>query len=188
MTEIQNLLHNPRPGVPGGNEFKAGPYATVTYGAGRVTVTATQTYAYAQCVVTLPAGDYVYSAWLRGDAGSDNTTTTQNRGLYVIVDGEFIAHQPFSGRDKRYTTKFHLDTETTVSLRLAGPHTVGEALAWYAMILATKQDYDAMRAMTDNAGNPLNLTWFDGNTYPRSGGGLSLLAVYPHHLALEVVA
>lgn len=188
MTEITNLLHNPRPGMPGGAEFKAGPYATVAYGADRVTVTAKQTYAYAQCHVTLPAGDWVYSAWLRGDAGSSDTTTTQNRGLYVIVDGEFVAHQPFSGRDKRYTVQFHLDTETTVSLRLAGPHTVGEALAWYAMILATKQDYDAMRAMTDNAGNPLNLTWFDGNTYPVTGGGLSLLALYPHHLELEVVA
>lgn len=171
MREIRNLLHNPRPGMPGVAEFTAGPYATVAYGAGRVTVTATQTFAYAQRDVTLPAGDWVYSARLRGDAGSSDTTTTQNRGLYVIVDGEFVAHQHFSGRDKRYTVQFHLDTETTVSLRIAGPHTTGESLSWWGMILASKQDYDDMRALTDANGDPLNLTWFDGDTYPRSGGG-----------------
>lgn len=167
MTEITNLLHNPRPGMPGGAEFKAGPYATVAYGAGRVTVTATQTFAYAQCDVTLPADDYVYSAYLRGDVGSTTATTTQNRGLYVIVDGEFVAHQSFSGREKRYTVQFHLDTESVVSLRLAGPAAIGESLAWWAMLLASKQDYDVMRALTDANGQPLNLTWFDGDTYPR---------------------
>lgn len=188
MREIRNLLHNPRPGMPGGSEFKAGPYATVTYSTGRVTVTAKQTYAYAQRDITLPAGDWVYSAFVGNYTGSDECTTTETRGLYVLANGNFIANDPFSGQDKRYTARFHLNAETTVSLRLSGPHTVGESLSWWGMILASKQDYDAMRAMTDNAGNPLNLTWFDGNTYLRSGGGLSLLAVYPHHLALEVVA
>lgn len=57
MSEIRNLLHNPRPGMPGSKEFKAGPFATVAYSAGRVTVTATQTFAYAQRDITLPAGD-----------------------------------------------------------------------------------------------------------------------------------
>ena len=28
-----------------------------------------------------------------------------------------------------------------------------------------------MLALTDANGQPLNLTWFDGNTYPSSGGG-----------------
>lgn len=167
MTEIQNLLHNPRPGVPGGNEFTAGQYATVAYSAGRVTVTATQTFAYAQRAATLPAGDWVYSAFVGNYTGSDECTTTENRGLYVVVNGKIHENQPLTGIDKRYTLQFHLDTETTVSLRLAGPHTVGEALAWSAMILASKQDYDAMRALTDANGDPLNLTWFDGDTYPR---------------------
>jgi hypothetical protein len=38
------------------------------------------------------------------------------------------------------------------------------------MILASKQDYDAMRALIDANGDPLNLMWFDGDTYPRVGG------------------
>ena len=59
MTEIRNLLHNPRPGMPGGAEFKAGQYATVAYSAGRITVTATQSFAYAQRDITLHAGDWV---------------------------------------------------------------------------------------------------------------------------------
>lgn len=171
MTEIQNLLHNPRPGVPGGNEFKAGQYATVTYLQNKVKVTATQSYAYAQRDITLPAGDYTYSAFVGNYTGSDTPKTTSNRGLYVIVGGEFVAHEPFSTADKRYTVSFHLDVETTVSLRLAGPATIGESLSWWGMLLASKQDYDAMRALTDAAGKPLNLTWFDGNTYPRNGGG-----------------
>ena len=167
MTEIRNLLHNPRPGMPGGSEFKAGPYATVTYLQNKVRVAATQSYAYAQRDITLPAGDYTYSAFVGNYTGSDECTTTQNRGLYVVVNGKIHENQPFTGIDKRYTLQFHLDTESAVSLRLAGPNTVGESLSWGAMILASKQDYDVMRALTDAQGQPLNLTWFDGDTYPR---------------------
>lgn len=167
MTEIRNLLHNPRPGMPGGAEFKAGPYATVTYLPNKVKITATQTFAYAQCDSTLPAGDWVYSAFVGNYTGSDECTTTQNRGLYVVVNGQIHENQPFTGIDKRYTIQFHLDTESAVSLRLAGPHTTGESLSWWGMLLASKQDYDVMRALTDANGQPLNLTWFDGDTYPR---------------------
>ena len=81
MREIRNLLHNPRPGMPGVAEFTAGPYATVAYSAGRVTVTATQSYAYAQRDSTLPAGDWVYSAFVGNYTGSDTPKTTGNRGL-----------------------------------------------------------------------------------------------------------
>ena len=167
MREIRNLLHNPRPGMPGGNEFTAGPYATVAYSAGRVTVTATQTYAYAQRDITLPAGDWVYSAFVGNYTGADTPSTTENRGLYVVVNGQIHENQPFTGIDKRYTIQFHLDTESAVSLRLAGPATIGESLSWWSMLLASKQDYAAMRALTDANGQPLNLTWFDGDTYPR---------------------
>ena len=167
MSEIRNLLHNPRPGMPGGAEFRAGPFATVTYLPNKVKITATQTFAYAQRDITLPAGDWVYSAFVGNYTGSDTPKTTGNRGLYVIVGGGAIGHEPFSTADKRYTASFHLDTETTVSLRLAGPATIGESLSWGAMILASKQDYDVMRSLTDVSGQPLNLTWFDGDTYPR---------------------
>lgn len=167
MSEIRNLLHNPRPGMPGGNEFKAGQYATVTYLPNKVTITAPHAFAYAQCGMTLPAGDWVYSAFVGNYTGTDTPSTTQNRGLYVVVGGNIHENQPFTGIDKRYTLQFHLDTESTVSLRLAGPATIGESLSWGAMILASKQDYDVMRSLTDANGQPLNLTWFDGDTYPR---------------------
>lgn len=167
MSEIRNLLHNPRPGMPGVAEFNAGPYATVAYSAGRVTVTATQTYAYAQRGITLPAGDWVYSAFVGNYTGADTPSTTEDRCLYVVVNGQIHENQTFTGIDKRYTLQFHLDTESAVSLRLAGPEAIGKSLSWWGMILASKQDYDAMRALTDAAGKPLNLTWFDGDTYPR---------------------
>lgn len=167
MSEIRNLLHNPRPGMPGGAEFKAGPFATVAYSAGRVTVTAKQTYAYAQRDITLQAGDWVYSAFVGNYTGADTPSTTENRGLYVVVNGEIHENQPFTGIDKRYTFQFHLDAESAVSLRLAAPATIGESLSWWSMILASKQDYDQMRSLTDANGQPLNLTWFDGDTYPR---------------------
>lgn len=167
MREIRNLLHNPRPGMPGVAEFTAGPFATVAYSAGRVTVTATQTYAYAQRDSTLPAGDWVYSAFVGNYTGSDECTTTENRGLYVIVNGQIHENQPFTGIDKRYMIRFHLDAESAVSLRLAAPATIGKSLSWWGMILASKQDYDQMRSLTDANGQPLNLTWFDGDTYPR---------------------
>ena len=167
MREIRNLLLNPRPGMPGVAEFTAGPYATVTSLPNKVKIAATQSYAYAQRDITLPAGDYTYSAFVGNYTGSDTPKTTGNRGLYVIVGGGAIGHEPFSTADKRYTASFHLDTETTVSLRLAGPATIGESLSWGAMILASKQDYDVMRSLTDVSGQPLNLTWFDGDTYPR---------------------
>lgn len=166
MNEIRNLLHNPAGRRAGGHEYTAGDFATVSY-EDRVTVTARQSFAYAQRGITLPAGDWVYSAFVGNYTGSDECTTTQNRGLYVVVGGNILSHQPFSGTDKRYTIQFHLDTETTVSLRLSGPNTVGESLSWWGMILASKQDYDQMRSLTDANGDPLNLMWFDGDTYPR---------------------
>ena len=73
----------------------------------------------------------------------------------------------FTGIDKRYTLQFHLDAESLVTLTMVGPSTVGESLSWSRMILASKQDYDAMRALTDANGQPLNIEWFDGDTYPR---------------------
>ena len=167
MREIRNLLHNPRPSVPGVAEFKAGQYARVAYSAGRVTVTATQRYAYARCAVTLPAGDWVYSAYVGVYTGTDTPSTTGDRGLYTVFNGEVYANLPFTGIDKRYTLQFHLDAESVVSLRLAGPEAIGKSLSWWGMILASKQDYDAMRALTDANGQPLNIEWFDGDTYPR---------------------
>lgn len=182
MTEIRNLLHNPRPGMLGGAEFKASPYATVTYLPDKVKITAKQSFAYAQRDIILQAGDWVYSAFVGNYTGTDTPSTTENRGLYVVVNGKVFANRPFTGIDRRYTLQFHLDAESVVSLRLAGPNTVSESLSWWGMIMASKQDYDVMRTLTDANGQPLNLTWFDGDTYPRSGGGLSLLAVYPHRL------
>ena len=167
MLEIRNLLPNPRPGVPGREDFKASEFATVTYLPNEVKITTKQAAAGAQCDIMLPAGDWVYSAFVGNYTGSDECTTTETRCLYVVVGGKIHANQPFTGIDKRYTLQFHLDTETKVSLRLAGPHTVGESLSWWGMILASKQDYDAMRALTDAHGQPLNIEWFDGDTYPR---------------------
>lgn len=166
MSEIRNLLHNPAGRRAGGHEYTGGDFATVSY-ADRVTVTARQRFAYAKRDITLPAGDWVYSAFVGNYTGADTPSTTENRGLYVVVGGDIHAHQPFTGVNKRYTVQFHLDAESVVSLRLAGPNTVGESLSWWGMILASKQDYDVMRALTDANGQPLNLTWFDGNTYPR---------------------
>lgn len=117
--------------------------------------------------ITLPAVDWVYSAFVGNYTGTDTPSTTENRGLYVVVNGKMSANQPFTGIDRRYTLQFHLDAESVVSLRVTGQNTTGESLAWYAMILASKQDYDVMRTLTDANGQPLNLTWFDGNTYPR---------------------
>lgn len=51
-----------------------------------------------------------------------------------------------------------------MTLVLPGPSTVGESLSWSGMILASKQDYDAMRALTDTNGQSLNIEWFDGDT------------------------
>lgn len=50
------------------------------------------------------------------------------------------------------------------------------------------EDWEHVRSLYDHG--RLSYPWFDGDTYPRSGvgGGLSLLALYPHHLELEVVA
>ncbi len=166
MSEIRNLLHNPAPRRAGAREYTGGDFATVSY-EDRVTVTARQSFAYAKRDITLPAGDWVYSAFVGNYTGADTPSTTENRGLYVVVGGKVHANQPFTGVDKRYTLPFHLDAESVVSLRLAGPDAIGESLSWWGMILASKQDYDAMRAITDANGNPLNLTWFSGDTYPR---------------------
>lgn len=168
MTEMRNLLHNPRPGMPGASEFVSrSPSAEVSYTSGRIRVKALDTYAIATRTITLPAGDWVYSAYMGDYSGSDTCSTTEGRGVYVIANGGWLSHAPFAGIRKRYTTKFHLDAHTTVELRLSGPSTVGESIDYRSLLLASKDDYDHMISLTDSAGNPLNITWFDGDTYPR---------------------
>ena len=169
MREIRNLLLNPRPSVPGCNEFRSDASGKVTYLPNEVKITTQRTGASATGYVELPAGDWVYSAYVGNYTGSDECTMPANKCLYVIVDTPFYAR--FTGVDKRYMVQFTLYEERTVQLLLRGPSTVGESLSWSRMILASKQDYDAMRALTDAHGQPLNIEWFDGDTYPRDSGG-----------------
>ena len=172
MLEIRNLLLNPRPGVPGCKEFGTIAEDTiVTYLPNEVKVTTVDMGGGAVCDITLPAGDWVYSAYVGNYTGSDECTTPGGIALAVLAGTPFYAR--FTGVDKRYTLQFPLYEESAVTLLLPGPSTVGESLSFSGMILASKQDYDAMRALTDAHGQPLNLEWFDGDTYPRnnSGGG-----------------
>ena len=169
MSEIRNLLLNPRPGVPGREEFEIYVDGIVTYLPNEVKITTVDTGTYAQRNITLPAGDWVLSAYVGNYTGSDECTVPENTVLAVFAGPQFRAR--FTGVDKRYTVQFHLDAESTVSILLLGPSTVGESLSWSRMILASKQDYDAMRALTDAHGQPLNIEWFDGDTYPRNSGG-----------------
>ena len=170
MLEIRNLLFNPRPSVPGCEEFENfAEDAIVTYLPNGVKVTTQSMGAGAVRNITLPAGDWVYSAYVGNYTGSDECTTPEGIALAVLAGTPFYAR--FTGVDKRYTLQFPLYEESTVTLLLPGPSTVGESLSWSRMILASKQDYDAMRALTDANGQPLNLEWFDGDTYPRNSGG-----------------
>lgn len=172
MREIRNLLLNPRPSVPGCEEFISPAVGGVTYLPNEVKVTATQYFSGAARDITLPAGEWVYSAYAGNYTGSDECTTPDNIALHVLGT-RGVYYELFTGVDKRYTLQFHLYAEDTLKLLLPGPSTVGESLSWSRMILASKQDYDAMRALTDANGQPLNLEWFDGDTYPRNSGGAS---------------
>ena len=171
MREIRNLLFNPRPSVPGREEFEIYADAIVTYLPNEVKITATPTDSCALRDITLPAGDWVYSAYADNYTGSGECVTAENLGLHAYCMGGEFFYELFTGIDKRYTLQFHLDAESLVTLTMVGPSTVGESLSWSRMILASKQDYDAMRALNDAYGQPLNLTWFDGDTYPRNSGG-----------------
>ena len=173
MSEIRNLLHNPRPGMPGVAEFLADRNGTVTYLPNEVKVTTLHAGAFVLRDITLPAGDWVWSAYVGNYTGSDECTTPRNiaMGALPADSSTDVFLVPFTGVDKRYTVQFHLDTEGLVTLTLYGPNTVGESLSFSGMILASKQDYDAMRALTDANGQPLNIEWFDGDTYPRNSGG-----------------
>ena len=168
MREIRNLLLNPRPSVPGCEEFKKYGSSIVTYLPNEVKVTTQRIGAAAVRDIKLPAGDWVYSAFVGNYTGSDECTIPRDISLIVLTDNEI--NEPFTGVDKRYTVQFHQYEECMVSILLRGPSTVGESLSWSRMILASKQDYDAMRALTDAHGQPLNLEWFDGDTYPRNSG------------------
>lgn len=171
VTEIMNLLHNPRPGMPGGNEFAVmfPGEAEISYANDRIAVKATKTNGHASAVheIDLSAGDWVFSTFMGPYSGSDTCTTFAGRGVYALANNAIIAHAQFDGTNKRYTIQFHLDAPTTVALRLTGPTTVGQSLEYCHSVLASKQDYDQMRSLTDANGQPLNLTWFDGDTYPR---------------------
>ncbi len=170
MSEIRNLLHNPRPGISDSPEFApafAGE-AEISYAYDRLGVKCTKTNGHASAVraITLPAGDWVYSAYMGQYSGSDTCATFDNRGVYVVANNSFLAHAPFDGIEKRYTVQFHLDSPIAVLLRLTGPTTVGQSIDYCHLLLSSKQDYDRMRALTASDGKPLNLAWFDGDTYP----------------------
>lgn len=161
--------------MPGDSEFAvafAGE-VEISYANDSITVKSTKTNGHASAVreIDLSAGDWVFSTFMGPYSGSDTCTTFSGRGVYAVANNEFLAQAPFDGTNKRYTIQFHLDAPTRVALRLTGPTTVGQSLAYCHSILASKQDYDAMRALTDAHGQPLNLEWFDGDTYPRNSGG-----------------
>lgn len=110
--------------------------------------------------------------------------TSRGEVVQIIgTGGVSLAALP-AGRpaQRKQLLRFTAPADGNLQIRFRGPRGDGDTpgqLAVYEPQLELAETYDSRGATP---------AYFNGDTYPIAGGGLSLLAVYPHHLELEVVA
>lgn len=127
------------------------------------------------------AGKPMVFACELGYVGSDIS-----RGEVVQIVGSdgmtLAALRPGRPAQRKQLFRFTAPADGNLRIRFRGPRGDGDTpgqLAVYEPQLELAETYDS-RGTTP--------AYFNGDTYPIAGGGLSFLAVCPHHLALEVVA
>lgn len=177
-----NLLANPKPISV--SAWKAGFGRDISIsmsddGWMQMTNNKKRRYSFVYARIQLPAGAWRYGAEIDAPTGSFESSELE----FIHLNPVYEMHNAlWDGTPGRIVTPANkLKTEAQVELRIMVGANAGDAVRVRRLLVMTDDDYTAMH----DAG----VEWFDGDTYPReSGGGLSLLAVYPHHLELGVAA
>lgn len=183
MSEIRNLFTDPLPAGTGtwsvDNGNNKGTPATCTVTGSQLLVQGYETTSNAYVVrnvPNVPAGEYVLSV----KSVSETSPTFYDNRLFLITDSTWHILGTVTSSKLNARGVLQFDNPSTRGLRvLSQAPNKASRVAYERMLLCTAEDYEAMLAA--------NVEWFSGTTYLRPGG-LSLLALYPHHLELEVVA
>lgn len=180
--EVMNLMANPKPISV--SAWKAGGGRGISIsmsddGWMQMTNNTKSHDCFVYARIQLPAGAWRYGAEIDAPTGSFASNELRFIHLNPVYE---MQNASWDGTPGRIVTPANtLETEAQVELRLMVGANAGDAVRVRRLLVMTDDDYTAMH----DAG----VEWFDGDTYPReSGGGLSLLAVYPHHLELGVAA
>lgn len=181
--EMRNWFYDPLPtGATGwsmdnGNNPGTKPTASFSNGQLLIQGHATQGNSYAlRAALNVPAGEYVASFYARSGSAP---TFFANRLLSVLnTNWASFGTVPAAALNTRHIFRFTNPTEQRIIFAFQAPNNEA-CVAYERILLCTADDYERL--------SELAVEWFSGSTYT-IGGGLSLLAVYPHHLELEVVA
>lgn len=161
MSEIRNLIANPRPNSSGPMVWNSTGLASAQIQSDSIRLESdgSTNDAFAWTQMTLPAGDWVFAAYLEGSSTGSFVSyvlrvvcvTTAETGWQLSGS---IAYQRL---DARYACAFHLAAAGDVNLRLYS-HTTGpgNAVRYRDLLLCSLDDWRALRAMTPS------VDYFDG--------------------------
>ena len=179
MRELRNLFTDPVPIGSGTWTVNQPGTADVSFANGQLLVqgyeTTANTFVY-RSVQGMSAGDYALS--FISKSGSSPTffgnrvcaVTNSNWNILGVVNDAAL-------NNGRAILRFTNPTAQNLRVLFQAPNK-SSRVACEKMLLCTAEDYDAMLAT--------GVEWFSGDSY-RTGGGLSLLAAYPHALPSRLV-
>ena len=180
MRELRNLFTDPVPTGSGTWTVNQPGTANVSFTNGQLLVQGYENTAntfVGRIVPGMSAGDYVLS--FIGRSGSSPTFFGNRIGLVANGNWKIFGTVPDSALNNgRAILRFTNPVQQGLRVLFQSPNK-SSRVAYEKMLLCTAEDYDAMLAT--------GVEWFSGDSY-RTGGGLSLLAAYPHALPRLVVA
>lgn len=175
MSDIRNLITNPRPSATTPNPWLAnGVSMQVDNDSILLVSDSNGGHCFAKTVLRLPAGSYVFSARL--NSFSSIFDPFSNRALVVVdVTGQsttVVGTVLYEACPARYACGFTIAEESAIELRMYAPSTASVAARWADAMVCTADDWQALRAMTP----PVN--YFDGGRITTTGtlipdGGLA---------------
>lgn len=174
MREIRNLFTDPVPTGAGTWTVNKPGTADVSFANGQLLVqgyeTTANTFVY-RSAPGMSAGDYALSFISKSDSSPtffENrvcAVTNTNYNILGVVNDAAL-------NNGRAILRFTNPKQQGLKILFQAPNKAA-SVAYERMLLCTAEDYDAMLAT--------GVEWFSGDSY-RTGGGLSLLAAYPHAL------
>lgn len=182
MREIRNLFTDPVPTGSGTWTVNQLGTADVSFTNGQLLVqgyeTTGNTFVY-RSVQGMSAGDYVLS--FISKSGS-SPTFFENR-VCAVTNGNWkiFGTVPDSALNNgRALLRFTNPQQQNLRVLFQSPN-MAASVTYKQILLCTADDYEHLLG--------LGVDWFSGDDILKTNrGGLSLLALYPHHLELEVVA
>lgn len=166
MTEMCNLLNNPRPfDMTGWQSCSPAKLAVVRHDDDRLflSTVADGNDLFAFTRLTVPAGTYRFGAQISTPQGSYASNALR---FIQFNPTKELLNATWDGRPGRYVTRANtLTQETQIELRVMCGPKANDAVWYRHLFLMTEADYQHMLT--------LGVDWFCGGGYDRNGGGAS---------------